>query len=179
LRADLQRLLGQLGWRLGRRATKFVAYFQLVDACTQRGCPVCRCLREQTFRSLDALLYELRGFIDKHDYRARARFTDEEAASWTAALEFLARPSRSEPASPPAAPREEPETAERLRERLEALAVEKGQLERRLADFTRQSGAAGCRRAAGRDRAPHGASGGPDDLAGRRVARHLGIPAEA
>jgi hypothetical protein len=148
-----------------------------------------------TIGQLDRLKQERRGFIDKHDCRARARFTDEEAASWTAALEFLAgrpelfghemprrvgrRHSRSEPASPPAAPREEPETAERLREPLEAFAVEKGQLERRLADFTRQSGAAGCRRAADRDRAPHGTSGGADDLAGRRVARHLGIPAEA
>ncbi len=54
----LDRLLTDLGWGAERRATKFVAYFQLLDACTKPGCPVCRCLRELTFRSLDGLLYE-------------------------------------------------------------------------------------------------------------------------
>lgn len=55
---NLNRILTELGWRPGRRATKFIAYFQLVEASHKAGCPVCRCLREQTLRSLDALLYE-------------------------------------------------------------------------------------------------------------------------
>jgi hypothetical protein len=41
-----------------RPTGKFVAYFELVEACGKPGCPVCRCLRESTLRSLDALLYE-------------------------------------------------------------------------------------------------------------------------
>jgi Family of unknown function (DUF6062) len=43
---------------LDRPTGKFLAYFELVEACAKPGCPVCRCLRESTLRSLDALLYE-------------------------------------------------------------------------------------------------------------------------
>jgi hypothetical protein len=55
---DLGRLLRALGWDRERRARRFVAYFQLRDACGHSGCPVCRCLRELTRRSLAAVLYE-------------------------------------------------------------------------------------------------------------------------
>ncbi len=54
----LDRWLAELGWRPQRRVSKFIAYFQLLEACDKPGCPVCRCLRELTFRSLDGLLYE-------------------------------------------------------------------------------------------------------------------------
>jgi hypothetical protein len=54
----LDRLLTGLRWRAESRPTKFLAYFQLVEACARPGCPVCRCLREGTVRSLGALLYE-------------------------------------------------------------------------------------------------------------------------
>jgi hypothetical protein len=53
-----ERLLPALGLGAEIRASKFVAYFQLVDACARPGCPVCRCLRESAVRTLDALLYE-------------------------------------------------------------------------------------------------------------------------
>jgi hypothetical protein len=68
---NLDRLLGGPGWRRQLRTTKFIAYFHLVEACGKPGCPVCRCLRESTFRSLDALLYEqvtdpaTRGVLDQ------------------------------------------------------------------------------------------------------------------
>ncbi|MBI2469276.1 MAG: hypothetical protein HYV62_15895 [Candidatus Rokubacteria bacterium] len=65
---DLERVLRDLGWGRGARAGKFVAYFHLVDACGGSGCPVCRCLRELTLRSLDALLYEQ---VNDPDTRAR------------------------------------------------------------------------------------------------------------
>jgi len=54
----------------------------------------------------------------------------------------------SEAAPPPATRGDDPETAEQLRERLEALAIEKGRLERRLADLTRQFGDQSSRAAA-------------------------------
>ncbi len=38
--------------------SKFVGFFRLIEACGQEGCPVCRCLREDGFRYLDALMYE-------------------------------------------------------------------------------------------------------------------------
>jgi hypothetical protein len=37
---------------------KFIGYFQLVEACDQPGCPVCRCLEEDSRRELRTLLYE-------------------------------------------------------------------------------------------------------------------------
>lgn len=55
---SLDRLLERLGGQPGTGTSKFIAYFQLVEACGKPGCPVCRCLRESTFQSLDALLYE-------------------------------------------------------------------------------------------------------------------------
>jgi len=38
--------------------SKFFSFFRLIEACTQEGCPVCRCLKEHAIRYLDALLYE-------------------------------------------------------------------------------------------------------------------------
>jgi len=37
---------------------RFVAYFQLYEALGEEGCPVCRCLRRDTFRFLDGLMWE-------------------------------------------------------------------------------------------------------------------------
>ncbi|HEV8306112.1 MAG TPA: DUF6062 family protein [Methylomirabilota bacterium] len=68
---DLDRLLGDLGWRSRGRPSKFIAYFHLLDACGKPRCPVCRCLHETTFRALDGLLYEqvtdpaTRGILDR------------------------------------------------------------------------------------------------------------------
>ena len=39
-------------------AAKFIGFFRLIEACGQEGCPVCRCLRGDAVRYLDALLYE-------------------------------------------------------------------------------------------------------------------------
>ncbi len=110
----------------------------------------------RTLRKLDRLARDLREFIDKHDYRKQAPFTPEEAASWTAALTFLVgwrelfgnEIPRSFAPTPPApgslSPREPgagpPESAEAVRERLEALAFEKGRLELRLRELTQQLG---------------------------------------
>jgi len=44
--------------RTARGPSKFWGYFRLVDACAQPGCAVCRCLREDSARYLDGLLYE-------------------------------------------------------------------------------------------------------------------------
>lgn len=38
--------------------SKFVSFFRLIEAYAQEGCPVCRCLREDAVRYLDALFYE-------------------------------------------------------------------------------------------------------------------------
>ncbi len=38
--------------------SKFISFFRLVEACAQEGCPVCRCMRGDAVRYLDALLYE-------------------------------------------------------------------------------------------------------------------------
>jgi hypothetical protein len=37
---------------------KFVGYFELLQACDEPGCPVCRCAVRDSRRYLDALLYE-------------------------------------------------------------------------------------------------------------------------
>lgn len=37
---------------------KFIGYFRVVEACERSGCPVCRCLEEDSRRQLAALLYE-------------------------------------------------------------------------------------------------------------------------
>jgi hypothetical protein len=37
---------------------KFIGYFRLVDACERTGCPVCRCLEEDSRRALHTLLDE-------------------------------------------------------------------------------------------------------------------------
>lgn len=49
--------LGRWFSRAGQ-ADKFVAYFQLYEAMAEEGCPVCRCLRRDTFRFLDGLMWE-------------------------------------------------------------------------------------------------------------------------
>lgn len=46
-------------WRSPRGSRdRFVAYFQLYEALGEEGCPVCRCLRRDTFRFLDGLMWE-------------------------------------------------------------------------------------------------------------------------
>ncbi|MBI3629931.1 MAG: hypothetical protein HY217_10225 [Candidatus Rokubacteria bacterium] len=56
------------------RATgKFVAFYELIEACRQPGCPVCRRLTEGGRRHLDAMLYEQ---VTDPDTRRRLR------ASW-------------------------------------------------------------------------------------------------
>src|SRR3989441_413774 len=52
---------------------KFIGYFRLLDACAQRGCPACRCVRESGRLHLDALIYEQ---VTDADTRRRLR------ASW-------------------------------------------------------------------------------------------------
>jgi hypothetical protein len=47
-------------------------------------------LLDWTLDKVDRLLGDLRAFVDKHDYRATARASPEEAASWRAALALLA-----------------------------------------------------------------------------------------
>lgn len=37
---------------------KFVGYFRFLDACDAGGCPVCRCVDDESRARLDALLYE-------------------------------------------------------------------------------------------------------------------------
>jgi hypothetical protein len=39
-------------------AEKFIGYLRLVDACGEPGCPICRCVRDESRGHLDALLYE-------------------------------------------------------------------------------------------------------------------------
>ena len=41
-----------------RKPTKFVAYFELVDACKEDGCPVCFLVAKISLRSLDNLMWE-------------------------------------------------------------------------------------------------------------------------
>lgn len=52
---------------------KFITYFRLIDACRRPGCPVCRCVGEDSRRYLDALTYE---HVTDVDVRRRLR------ASW-------------------------------------------------------------------------------------------------
>jgi hypothetical protein len=109
---------------------------------------------DQTRTRLDRLARELRGFIEKHDYRQQASFTDDEAASWWEAATFLAgraelfghdiarplpRPQVSPEPGPPAQGGS-PESVEKLRERVEALVVEREQLERRIGELTKRLG---------------------------------------
>jgi hypothetical protein len=37
---------------------KFVGYFRFLEACVVGGCPICRCVRDESRSHLDALLYE-------------------------------------------------------------------------------------------------------------------------
>jgi hypothetical protein len=52
---------------------KFIGYFRLVEACGEPGCPVCRCVLNESRGYLDALLYEQ---VTDPDTRRRIR------ASW-------------------------------------------------------------------------------------------------
>ncbi len=38
--------------------SKFISFFQVVEACEKDGCPVCRCVGEDTLKYLRALMYE-------------------------------------------------------------------------------------------------------------------------
>jgi len=50
---DVRTILQRMG-----PSSKHIAYFQLLDACKQPGCPVCTRLERGAIRSLDALMYE-------------------------------------------------------------------------------------------------------------------------
>jgi hypothetical protein len=50
---DVRTILQRIG-----PSSKHLAYFQLLDACKQPGCPVCTRLEQGATRSLDALMYE-------------------------------------------------------------------------------------------------------------------------
>src|SRR5574341_1452415 len=39
-------------------SSKFIAYFQLLEAFRQPGCPVCRLVEEGALKALDGLMYE-------------------------------------------------------------------------------------------------------------------------
>jgi hypothetical protein len=52
---------------------KFIGFSRLVDACDQRGCPVCRCLTADARQYLEALIYE---HVNDPDTRRRLQ------ASW-------------------------------------------------------------------------------------------------
>jgi hypothetical protein len=43
---------------------KFIGYFRLIDACRERGCPLCRCLAAESRRYLEALLHEQATDVD-------------------------------------------------------------------------------------------------------------------
>src|SRR5262249_38691636 len=60
--------------RAGSRMTdRYLAYFRLVEAFREPGCPVCRCVSAASRRYLDALVYEQ---VNDPDTRRRLR------ASW-------------------------------------------------------------------------------------------------
>jgi hypothetical protein len=44
--------------RVAAMNEKFFGFFRLVDACAKPGCPVCRCLDEDSRRHLDTIIYE-------------------------------------------------------------------------------------------------------------------------
>jgi len=50
---DVRTILQRMG-----PSSKHIAYFQLLDACKQPGCPVCTRLEQGATRSLDSLMYE-------------------------------------------------------------------------------------------------------------------------
>ncbi len=117
----------------------------------------------RTERKLEGLARDLRGFIEKHDYRRAAPFADSEATSWTDALALLAgepglfgheipRPGGPLAAGPvppgdvgAAAPSP---AAEPLEERVQALLFEKERLEERLRQLAKQLGDQSSRAAA-------------------------------
>ncbi|HMH52853.1 MAG TPA: DUF6062 family protein [Candidatus Acidoferrum sp.] len=51
---------------------KFIGYFRLIDACGERGCPLCRCLAAESRRYLEALLHEQ---VTDVDTRRRIRLS--------------------------------------------------------------------------------------------------------
>jgi len=47
-----------MSWRRRMEKSKYISYFDLRDALAQPGCPVCSLAERNSFRFLDALLYE-------------------------------------------------------------------------------------------------------------------------
>jgi len=47
-----------MSWRRHWKKSKYISYFDLRDALAQPGCPVCFLVERNSFRFLDALLYE-------------------------------------------------------------------------------------------------------------------------
>lgn len=47
-----------MSWRRRWKKSKYISYFDLRDAMAQPGCPVCFLVERNSFRFLDALLYE-------------------------------------------------------------------------------------------------------------------------
>ena len=47
-----------MSWRRHWKKSKYISYFDLRDALAQPGCPVCSLVERNSFRFLDALLYE-------------------------------------------------------------------------------------------------------------------------
>jgi len=47
-----------MSWRRRMEKSKYISYFDLRDALAQPGCPVCFLVERNSFRFLDALLYE-------------------------------------------------------------------------------------------------------------------------
>ncbi len=100
----------------------------------------------------------LKGFIDKHDYRATEKFTEEEARSWCQAMEMLtgapglfgnelhlAQPVAASPDRPPAADHPPPPAGA---EEIETLRFEKAKVELRLKQLTDQYSEASSRASA-------------------------------
>lgn len=90
----------------------------------------------------------LKGFIEKHDYRATEKFTEEEARSWRQAIEMLSgapglfgnelHPTRPFAVSPDRPPAADHPPAPAGAEEIEALRFEKAKLELRLKQLTDQ-----------------------------------------
>ena len=56
--------------RTGEEPSKFMSYFELRDAFSEEGCPVCRLLIKWTRRYLDSLFYE---YVNDSGIRGRLR----------------------------------------------------------------------------------------------------------
>jgi len=79
----------ELDGAYGRSAGLCLPHLRL--ALTQaRGHPGAAPFVARTLQKVDRLAEELHRFIDKHDHRATASFTEREAQAWTNALGFVA-----------------------------------------------------------------------------------------